>query len=64
MKWLLILLPLLLSPGVQAVETFNYEAGYRYCIRDFFRDISRQKWNEMSDRAKSNFRADAHKHCR
>ena len=64
MKRLLLLLPLLLTPAAHAVENFNYDSGYRACIRDFYRDMSRKRWNEMSDRDKNSFRADAHRYCR
>ena len=64
MKQLLLLLPLLLSPAAHAVENFNYDTGYRHCIRDFFRDKTREEWRGMNDYAKNKFRALAHRYCR
>ena len=64
MKKLLLLLPLLLTPTAHAVENFNYEAGYRACIRNFFADTSRQEWNQTSKDMKDRFRSKAHRYCR
>ena len=63
MKKLLLLLPLLLTPAAHAVENFNYGIGYRHCIRDFYRDMTREKWIGLSDRQKNSFRARAHRAC-
>ena len=64
MKRLLLLLPLLLTPAAHAVENFNYDAGYRACIRNFFADFDRQTWNKATKEAKDQIRSKAHRYCR
>ena len=70
MKKLLLLLPLLLGSLVTPAsassykESFNYEAGYKACIRDFFYKMTRQRWNDLSSVGKDDFRTKAHKSCR
>ena len=49
-------LPLLLTPAAHAVETFNYDTGYRHYIRNFFRDKTREEWRGMNELAKNHFR--------
>ena len=64
MKRLLLLLPLLLIPAAHAVENFNYDAGYRACVRWHFSDTTREEWNEMNKWVKDKFRMQVHKSCR
>ena len=70
MKKLLLLLPLVLGSLVTPAsaspykESFNYEAGYKACIRDFFYKMTRQRWNDYTSNGKDEFRAKAHRSCR
>ena len=68
-----LLLPLLLGSlvapaGASAVKDFNdfnYETGYRACVRHFFAEKTwtRQKWNESSNEEKDRYRNLAHRSC-
>ena len=60
-----LLLGSLVAPtGASALENFNYEAGYRACVRYFFSDTTRDDWNGRSKKAKDQFRMQVHKSCR
>ena len=61
---LLLLLPLLLTPTAHAVENFNYDGGYRACIRHFFRRYNNEWVEKKGNYEKDEFRSHAHKECK
>ena len=60
-----LLMGSLVAPaGASALENFNYDAGYRACVRWNFTYKTREEWNEMNKWAKDKFRMQVHKSCR
>ena len=45
-------------------ESFDYEAGYKACVRSYFTGMPRDDWNSKSKLEKDHFRAWVHQGCK
>ena len=45
-------------------ESFDYEAGYKACVRSYFTGMPRDDWNSKSQLEKDHFRAWVHQGCK